>query len=175
MNISRYVFEGSGQATLTPVLTSSGSFVMGNEPIILNNSDQKWPAGAYSQNIYEICNPMVVQQPEYTILASAPEQFAYDLKSSFRDAEIITPAALQGYAERLTDVAMQLAKQSIDLMIVPYRGGLTPSLHLQVMNKFSYPTVPLGFSRGSQEIYWDEIADELLLDWKSLGNETHCA
>lgn len=60
------------------------------------------------------------------------------------------------------DVARNLAERPIDLMIVPYRGGLTPSLHLQVMNKFQYPQLPLGFSAGSQERNRQSIEEELI-------------
>jgi hypothetical protein len=75
---------------------------------------------------------------------------------------MILPEQLKGYAQRLTEIAITLAQEPIDVMIVPYRGGLTPSLHLHVMNKLSYPCVPLGFSRGSWNIHWDAIADELV-------------
>ncbi len=67
---------------------------------------------------------------------------------------------------------MTLAAQPIDVLIVPYRSGLTPSLHLQVMNKVSYPCVPLGFSRGSFEVHWNEISEELVAQ---LEKYTHLA
>jgi hypothetical protein len=167
MNSSLYIFEGNGQPTITAVMTASGTFVMGYEPTPLTNYNQVWPQVANTSSAYEIANPMVVDEPRYKVLDTAPEAFANDLKASFKHAEIITPTALKGYAERLTDVAMMLAQQPLDLLIVPYRGGLTPSLHLQVMNKQSYQCVPLGFTQGSNEKYWDKIGEELVWNLES--------
>jgi hypothetical protein len=162
MNSSLYIFEGNGQPTITAVMTASGTFVMGYEPTPLTNYKQVWPQVENTSSAYEIANPMVVEEPQYEVLDTAPESFAGELKASFKHAEIITPVALKGYAERLTEVAMMLAQQPLDLLIVPYRGGLTPSLHLQVMNKQSYQCVPLGFTQGSNEKYWDKIGEELV-------------
>lgn len=162
MNNSLYIFEGNGQPTITAVMTASGTFVMGYAPDTQASFQEVWPQPVKSASAYEIANPMVVQQPQFKILDTAPESFAQALKSEFKDARILLPDKLQAYAHRLTEVAMTLATQPLDVMIVPYRGGLTPSLHLQVMNKLSYPCVPLGFSRGSWKVQWDSIADEFV-------------
>jgi len=110
----------------------------------------------------EVANPMLVQPVQYNILEAAPPELVYELKESFKDARIITREQIDSYADQLVAVASNLAERPIDLMIVPYRGGLTPSLHLQVMNKFKYPHFPLGFSRGSQERNRQSIEDELV-------------
>ena len=173
MNSSLYIFEGDGQPTITAVMTASGTFVMGYEPTTLPDYSQVWPTTSNASSAYEIANPMVVEQPQYKILDSAPEAFTYDLKAAFKDAEIISPTALQGYAERLTEVAMTLAKQPLDVLIVPYRGGLTPSLHLQVMNKQTYRCVPIGFTQGSKEKHWDRIGEELVWNLEAFRERDH--
>lgn len=153
MGNSIYVFEGSGNPAVTPVMATSGTFVMGYDV---------QPLGQYTASRAEVANPMLVQPAQYNILEAAPAELIYELKESFKDARIITREQIDSYADRLVDVARNLAERPIDLMIVPYRGGLTPSLHLQVMNKFQYPQLPLGFSAGSQERNRQSIEEELI-------------
>lgn len=153
MSNSRYIFEGNGNPAVTPVMATSGTFVMGFDVRQL---------GQQPVTAVEVANPMLVQQVQYNVVAAAPAELIYELKESFRDARIITRKEVESYADRLVEVATDLAKRPIDLMIVPYRGGLTPSLHLQVMNKFQYPHIPLGFTQGSQERNRQSIEDEVI-------------
>lgn len=138
---------------VTPVMATSGTFVMGYDVRQL----QQHPAARA-----EVANPMLVQPAQYNILDAARPELIYELKESFKEARIITREEIDSYADQLVNVARNLAERPIDLMIVPYRGGLTPSLHLQVMNKFQYPQLPLGFSAGSQERNRQSIEDELI-------------
>jgi len=116
----------------------------------------------------EIANPMLVQPVQYNIVEAAPPELVYELKESFKDARLIMREEVDSYADRLVEVATDLAKRPINVMLVPYRGGLTPSLHLQVMNKFQYPHIPLGFTQGSQERNRQSIEDELVWNLERL-------
>lgn len=133
-------------------MATSGTFVMGHDV-------RPFPQPASRP---EIANPMLVQQPQYQVLEATRPELIYELKESFKHARIITRQEIDSYADQLVAVASDLAERPINLMIVPYRGGLTPSLHLQVMNKFNYPHTPLGFSQGSQERNRQNIEDELV-------------
>lgn len=164
MSNSIYVFEGAGNPTVTPVMATSGTFVMGFDVQQLG----KQPA-----TTVEVANPMMMQQPQSNIVAVAPAELIYGLKESFKDARIITRHEIESYADRLVEVATDLAARPIDLMIVPYRGGLTPSLHLQVMNKFQYPHIPLGFTQGSQERNRQSIEDELVWNLEKFREREH--
>jgi len=112
MSNSIYVFEGSGNPAVTPVMATSGTFVMGYDVQQL----RQHPGGGA-----EVANPMLVQPVQYTILEAAPAELIYELKESFKDARIITREQLDGYADQLVNVARNLAERPIDLMIVPYR------------------------------------------------------
>lgn len=153
MSNSIYVFEGNGNPAVTPVMATSGTFVMGYDVRQLEQHPAARP---------EVANPMLVQPVQFSIVEAAPAELIYELKEAFKDARIITGQQIDSYADQLVNVARNLAERPIDLMIVPYRGGLTPSLHLQVMNKFQYPQLPLGFSAGSQERNRQSIEDELI-------------
>lgn len=164
MSNSIYVFEGSGNPAVKPVMATSGTFVMGYDVRQL----EQHPATRA-----EVANPMLVQPVQYNILEAASPELIYALKESFKEARIITREQIDSYADQLVAVARNLAERPIDFMIVPYRGGLTPSLHLQVMNKFQYPHIPLGFSQGSQERNRQSIEDELIWNLERFREREH--
>lgn len=160
---SLYIFESNSVPAVTAVMATSGTFVM-NQPVTpLNEYPGGYSSAASSYSVkVEVANPMTTQPVQYTVRESAPAQFTYELKEAYKGARIISTEALDGYADQLVAIGKTLAAQPIDLMIVPFRGGLTPSLQLQVINKLSYPTLPLGFSAGSQPQNWKRIGDELV-------------
>lgn len=162
MSNGLYRFDGDGQPTITAVLTASGTFIKGYEPTPAPEYQPFWTPSNMTVQSYEIANPMLVQTPQYALVETAPESFVKDLKAAYEGARLITPEALEGYGKELIRIAERLAAEPINVMLVPYRGGLTPSLHLEVMNKLSYPSIRIGFSRGSHEANWDSIAEEVV-------------
>jgi hypothetical protein len=164
MTNSIYVFDGNGNPTVTAVMATSGTFVMGYD--VRQLEQQAAPRS-------EVANPMMVQPAQYNILETTAPKLIYELKNAFKDARIITPEQIASYADQLVVVATNLAERPIDFMIVPYRGGLTPSLHLQVMNKFQYPHIPLGFSQGSQERNRQNIEDEVVWNLEQFRDRKH--
>ncbi len=135
-----------------------------NQPVTpLRGYAERYSSADNSSEVsVEVANPMSTQPVTYSVRDSAPAQFCSELKEAYKVARIILPFALDGYADQLVLIGKTLAALPIDVMIVPFRGGLTPSLHLQVINKLSYPTLPLGFSAGSQSQNWKGIEDELV-------------
>ena len=111
---------------------------------------------------WEIANPMPVKETPFTIVDVAGKQWLAELQLAHKDAKVLQRQEVAAYANRLVETAKEFAVNPIDCLIVPYRGGLTPSMPLQVMNKLQYPTIPLGFSRGSDEKHWPAIRDELI-------------
>lgn len=163
MENSIYIFESNSVPVVTAVMATSGTFVMHQPVTPISDYPGGYSSVASSYNVHiEVANPMTAQSVQYSVRDSAPAQFTSELKEAYKDARIILPQALDGYADQLVAIGKSLAMQPIDLMIVPFRGGLTPSLHLQVINKLSYPTLPLGFSAGSQPQNWKSIEDELV-------------
>jgi hypothetical protein len=165
-----YNFEPGANPLLTSVMVTSGSFVIDSPYRLYAPKDERTRIDILSAP--EISNPMFPRAPEARIMERTTAEFIGELKEAHKDARVIDSRELAGYADRLVDIGKRLAREPIDLMIVPFRGGLTPSLQLQVMNQFHYPCLPVGFSAGSQEKHQKEIEEYLAsrLDdyaWKS--------
>jgi hypothetical protein len=113
------------------------------------------------------------EQPDQTLgpfekakdsdIADVMEQaFSALTTTGYPHAQIISSTEVDNYATRLIDIGKFLAKEPIDVLFVPLRGGLTPSIQLRVINQLSYPAVCLGFTAGSQEENWPRIIDRVI-------------
>jgi hypothetical protein len=152
MEHSLYNFDNAKLQNVTAVFATSGTFVM-NFP-----TDS---AGSYGGSP-EVANPMPLQEVPYTVIEKAHESFTAELRQTFKQARYYSPSELASYSEKLVEIGKRLATYPIDLMLVPYRGGIAPSLQLQVMNKLSYQLVPIGFTQGSSPKHWNAIRDDLV-------------
>jgi hypothetical protein len=161
---SRFGFEGSGNPALAPIMAVSGTFVMGSPVEEIPPEQRRSPSESFygGGSTTAVANPMMIRPVEYAVQETAPSQLANELQNAFRDARVITPDQLDNYADELVKIAQNLATRAIDVMVVPYRGGLTPNLHLQVMTFFKYPSLSLGFTAGSQERNHTNIEEELV-------------
>lgn len=144
------------------VLVTSGTFAY-NNPVLMPPvfSNAYPPFDLRQENQPEVANPMLAQPVEYQLLDSASSNQLRELQNAFKDAEYFTQSDLDSYADVLVEVAKELSTKSLDIMLVPLRGGWKPSIQLRVMNKNGYPLFPFAFTAGANGRFRQENFDLL--------------
>jgi hypothetical protein len=144
------------------VLVTSGTFAYNNPvltPPLFSNAYP--PFDLRFETRPEVSNPMLAQPVEYQLLDCAASNQLSELKNAYEGAEYFTQADLDCYADVLVQIAKELSTKSLDIMLVPLRGGWKPSIQLRVMNKHSYPLLPFAFTAGSNGRFRKENFDLL--------------
>ena len=108
-------------------------------------------------NRYPVYTPMLLNAVQFDHIYTVDMTTAESVLAENTHIRLITRDEIAKYAESLLQIHQMIDAQHPQKLVFPVRGGVKPGLQLEVMRKFTIPSVWLPFTGGGGGGYHSEI------------------